>query len=83
LKKEEIYMELFNFSRNSYYLWKREKEKRLIIKLLEEYHSPQELEEFIKTGKIERLTNYKDSCCQEMMERLNKLEKIVGENINE
>ncbi|MBN2825824.1 MAG: hypothetical protein JXQ76_10895 [Campylobacterales bacterium] len=81
MKKPQIYMELFDFSVNTYYTWKRE--KRPIMKLLEEYHYPQELEEFIKTGKIERLTNYKDSCCQEMMERLNKLEKIVGENIDE
>ncbi len=55
MKVEEIYMKLFNFSRPTYYKWKRENVK--VIQLLEKYFSKEELEEFLETGEITKLEN--------------------------
>lgn len=44
---------LFGFAAPTYYRWK--KEKRPIVNLLEKYFSDLELEEFVLTGKINRL----------------------------
>jgi hypothetical protein len=53
MKKEEVFMKLFNFSRPTYYKWKRE--QILVLKLLETYCTDQDLEEFLETGKISKL----------------------------
>ena len=55
LTEREIFMKLFDFSINTYYLWR--KQGRLIFNLLEKYFSKEDLEEFVKTGKIQRLEN--------------------------
>lgn len=52
MKTEDIYMELFGFSRPTYYKWKREKVK--VIQLLEKYFTSEDLEEFLETGSIRR-----------------------------
>ena len=49
---EKRIVEIFGFSRNTYYVWKRE--GRPIIELMEKYFSTQDLEEFIQTRKISR-----------------------------
>jgi hypothetical protein len=46
-------MELFNISINTYYLWK--KQERPIISLLEKYFEKEDLEEFLKTGQIQKM----------------------------
>ena len=46
----ETIIKLMGFSRNTYFNWK--KEKRPIINLLEKYFTKEDLEEFLKTGKI-------------------------------
>ena len=51
--ERDIYMELFNISINTYYLWK--KQGRPIISLLEKYFTKEDLGEFLKTGKIKKL----------------------------
>ena len=53
MKKEEVFMKLFNFSRPTYYKWKRE--QILVLKLLETYCTDQDLEEFLETGRISKL----------------------------
>lgn len=53
--ERDIYMELFNISINTYYLWK--KQGRPIIFLLEKYFTKEDLEEFLETGKVEKLEN--------------------------
>jgi hypothetical protein len=59
-------MQLFSFSRPTYYKWKRENVK--VIQLLEKYFSKEELEEFIKTGKISRFENL-DTLDSDLIER--------------
>ena len=66
LKLEEIYMELFNFSRPTYYKWKRENIK--VIKLLEKYFSKEDLEEYLETGKVSRYENV-DNLDSDLLER--------------
>jgi len=50
MKREELFMKLFNFSRPTYYKWKREHTPAL--SLLEKYFTQEELEEFLETGEI-------------------------------
>ena len=52
MRYEKIITLLMCFSRNTFFVWKRE--KRPIIALLEKYHSKEELEEFLETGKISK-----------------------------
>ena len=66
MKLEEIYMELFNFSRPTYYKWKRENIK--VIKLLEKYFSKEDLEEYLETGKVSRYENL-DNLDSDLLER--------------
>lgn len=50
MRYEKIVTLLMCFSRNTFFVWKRE--KRPIVSLLEKYHTKEELEEFLETGKI-------------------------------
>jgi len=52
LTERDIFMKLFDFSINTYYLWK--KQGRLIFDLLDKYFSKEDLEEFISTGKVSK-----------------------------
>lgn len=60
---EKQVLELFQYSRNTYYVWKRQ--RRPIILLLEKYFSEQELQEFLDTGKISKLE--KSKVCDELL----------------
>ncbi len=53
MTKNELYSKLFGFNASTYHRWKNE--ERPIIKLLQKYCDQNELEEFLKTGKISRL----------------------------
>ena len=53
MKKDEIYMQLFSFSRPTYYKWKREKIPA--IELIQNYFNDEELLEFLEHGKVRRL----------------------------
>jgi len=59
LKTEEIYMELFDFSRPTYFKRKREHNKALL--LVQKYFSEKEILEFIQTGSIQRLEQQNSS----------------------
>lgn len=50
MKTDEIYIELFSYSRPTYYKWKRENNKAL--KLIQKYFTDKEIIEFIKTGEV-------------------------------
>lgn len=52
MTERDIFMKLFDFSINTYYLWK--KQGRLIFNLLDKYFSKEDLEEFITTGKVSK-----------------------------
>lgn len=56
MKTEEIYMELFDFSRPTYFKRKREHNKALL--LIQKYFSEKEILEFIQTGSIQRLEQH-------------------------
>ena len=51
--KIENISKLFDFANSTIYKWK--KEKRLILDLFDKYFTDEDIEEFLKTGKIERL----------------------------
>ena len=55
---EKNVLKLMHYSRNTYYVWKRE--KRPIIELIDRYFTDSEIEEFLQTGKIINFeaTNY-------------------------
>lgn len=53
MKLDEATSTILGCSVSGYYKWK--KEKRPIIKLLEKYFNKEELEEFLESGKIEKL----------------------------
>lgn len=59
MKTEEIFMELFDFSRPTYFKRKREHNKALA--LMQKYFSEKELLEFIQTGSIQRLESNIDT----------------------
>jgi hypothetical protein len=78
---EQLMSELFGFSTQSYFNWKRDaKTKRKIIDLLDIYFSKEMLEEFLNTGKISKLELIKLSETEEFKftakERLQELIKF-------
>lgn len=68
--ERDIYMELFNISINTYYLWK--KQGRPIISLLEKYFTKEDLEEFLVSGKIAKL-DYVDSYLNNLNDKCNNV----------
>jgi hypothetical protein len=52
----KVVSELFNFTKSTFYNWK--KEQRPIISLLETYFTKPDLEEFLTTGKIQSLEEF-------------------------
>lgn len=54
MTKAEIFSKILEVSEKSYYRWKS-KDHKILISLIEKYFSDAELEEFILTGRINRL----------------------------
>ncbi len=52
---EKSVLKLMCFSRNTFYVWKRE--DRPIISLIEKYFTEEDIEEFLNTGKIHKFEN--------------------------
>lgn len=50
---EQLMVELFQFSSPTYYKWKKH-ENRPIFDLLDKYFSKEDLEEYVKTGKVSK-----------------------------
>lgn len=78
MKREEIYMQLFEFSRPTYYKWKREGVPAL--RLIEENFTDEELIAYLENQKnipnVELNLNQK---FQQLVERIDGLEKKVKE----
>jgi len=58
MKTEDIFCQLFGFSKNTYYSWKRE--KKPIIELLNKYFTKDELLEYLETDKISNMKLLED-----------------------
>jgi len=56
MKEEEIYMKLFNFSRTTYFKWKREKVPAIV--LLSKYFDKKDLEEFLLNGFVAKYEDF-------------------------
>lgn len=77
---KETMATLFSTAEGTYYKWK--KEERPIIKLLDKYFSKEELEEFLSTGKINKLENLNSYSLSSWMSFLKKIEKLAGNEFN-
>lgn len=71
---KEAMCTLLGISGASYYRWKKE---RKIFPLVEKYFTPEEIEEFLDTGRIARLDGVSVSKYEEIEERVRELEKVV------
>ncbi|MDD3342652.1 MAG: hypothetical protein PHR87_03660 [Sulfurospirillaceae bacterium] len=72
-------MKLCSFSRNSYYVWKRE--GRPIIQFLEKYFSDDELEEFLQKGSIAKLDSFNNNKTITNIEVLNEVSNLVRKQL--
>ncbi len=75
---KNIICKLLDISDVSYYRWKKTRE---VIPFLEKYFTKNELEEYLDTGKIEKLELIKSLSYEELKEKLS--EESQSENINE
>ena len=61
MREEDIYKKLFGFgSSTTYYSWKKDENKRLILKLLSKYFSKDDLEEYLSSGEITKFNTLKN-----------------------
>lgn len=78
MKREEIYMKIFGFSRPTYYLWKRK--GIAAIKIIEDNFTDEELITYLENQEnipnVELNLNQK---FQQLVERIDGLEKRVKE----
>lgn len=78
MKKDELYSTVLGCSVSGFYKWK--KSDRLIISLLQEYFSDDDLEEFLADGKIQKQELIKDIDFHELkqlIENKDLLSKLV------
>lgn len=75
---KETMATLFSTAEGTYYKWK--KEDRPIIKLLDKYFSKEELEEFLRTGKINKLENLNSYSFSSCVSFLIKLKLLLNKN---
>lgn len=59
MKIEILMSQLFGYSAQTYFNWKKEEAKRPIISFLSRYFAKEDLIEFLETGKIQKLDNIK------------------------
>lgn len=78
--ERDIYMELFNISINTYYLWK--KQGRPIISLLEKYFTKEDLEEFLESGKVRKFDSIDNTIAISIISFLQKLDTLYREDAN-
>ncbi len=80
---EKNVLKLMCYSRNTYYVWKRE--KRPIIELIDKYFEDSEITEFLETGKInkfENLSEYTYFSTVNFLDKLNFLDKNEFDGYN-
>lgn len=56
MKEDEIYTKLFDFSRPTYFKWKREEVP--VMQLLSKYFNKEDLEEFLSRGFVSKYENF-------------------------
>ncbi|MDD2448454.1 MAG: hypothetical protein PHS42_03700 [Sulfurimonas sp.] len=84
MKIELLMSRLFGFSPQTYFNWKKDENKRPIIKLLSMYTNKIELEEFLETGKIDKFEklNLSDNYINGLFQRwLKPYDSLVFEKI--
>ena len=73
----KVIAKLIGNTERTIFAWK--KENRSIINFLEKYFSEEDLEEYLRTGKIDRLENPYNDKIDELEKRIIKLEeKYIG-----
>ncbi|MFW0695668.1 hypothetical protein ACN09X_04670 [Aliarcobacter butzleri] len=73
----KVIAKLIGNTERTIFTWK--KENRSIINFLEKYFSEEDLEEYLRTGKIDRLENPYNDKIDELEKRIIKLEeKYIG-----
>lgn len=72
MTQSEIMANLLEISENSYYRWKKKDHVKL-IKLIEQYFTDSEIEEFLDTGKINKFDNLNKYSLSSCINFLNKL----------
>lgn len=78
MKYDEVISNVLSCSVSGFYKWK--KQNRPIIKLLEKYFSKEELEEFLNTGKINKLDNLNSYSFSSSVSFLIKLKLLLNKN---
>ena len=73
LSFEKTITELMCFSRNTFFVWKRE--NRPVMNLLKKYFSKEELQEFLETGKIQKQERLNELL--EIEKKYNQITKII------
>ncbi|MDD2448818.1 MAG: hypothetical protein PHS42_08170 [Sulfurimonas sp.] len=89
MKEEEVYMKLFQYSRPTFFKWKREKIP--VMQLLAKYFAKEELEEFVEKGfiaKFEKFEDYKidpvfENYVLTKLKRDNNLESFIAQNLKQ
>ncbi|WP_323585428.1 hypothetical protein [Aliarcobacter butzleri] len=71
---KKIILKILDIADKTYYNWKNE--NRPIINLLEKYHTKDELQEFLETGKIEKQERLKELL--EIEKKYNQITKITN-----
>ena len=79
LSFEKTITELMCFSRNTFFVWKRE--NRPVMNLLKKYFSKEELQEFLETGKIQKQELVKDLTVDELNSLNNLKEQLILDEI--
>lgn len=69
MRIEIIMSKLFGFSSQTYFNWKKNKEERKIINLLEKYLTKEDLIEFLETEKINKFDNLNKTLEQNIREK--------------
>lgn len=77
---EQSIVNLMQFSRNTYYVWKRE--NRPIVFLLEKYFTKEELEEFLETGRVRKYDNIDTTVSISIISFMQKLDTLYCEDGN-
>jgi len=78
MKKEDLYCSLFGFSKNTYYLWKREN-NRPIMNMIDRYFSKEDMEEFLEKQAIGKWEFLKHSYDSERDENIIAFKNILDE----
>ena len=75
MNKKQIIESLFGFTEATFYRWK--KQNRLIITLLEKYFTKEDLEEFLESGKCEKMEVCSGFSINEIQDLVSFKERVI------